>query len=217
MISRVYLPWVVLYLQGVTLCGSAVFRHLRLSSILINASEVDSSTRVSWMLLQCAAATAPTGSDRGRGVEATRKPNKAFYKTPLQLRWGTNVQRQEEYNVRSKFTFEVRNIQPPLYQPRHPHLINKESPNHSPIITEYNQSHSLSAKPKSMEHHTTSTPPLRKVLSPKLLSLYNLLGLTSVGWSSLKLSSRTAASVKFDSGSHVASSIGYPVHIVRYS
>ena len=72
----------------------------------------------------------------------------------------------------------------------------KGNPNHSPVITEYNQSRSLRAKRKSMEHHTTSTPPLRKVLSPKLLSLYNLLGLTSVGWSSLKLSSRTTASVK---------------------
>ena len=57
---------------------------LQLVTISVVASRVDSSTRVSWMLLQCAATTAPTGSDRGRGVEATRKPNKAFYKTPLQ-------------------------------------------------------------------------------------------------------------------------------------
>ena len=84
-------------------------------------------------------------------------------------------------------------------------------------ITEYNKSSSLHAKPKSQEHHSTSTPPPKKVLSSKLLLLYNLLGLTSVGWSSLRLSCRTAASVKLDSGSHVASSIGYPVHIVKYS
>ena len=61
-------------------CGSAVFRLF--FPILVVASGVDSSTRVSWILLQCAATTAATGSDRGRGVEATRNTNK-HYKTPF--------------------------------------------------------------------------------------------------------------------------------------
>ena len=57
---------------------------------------------------------------QGNQMNTTKPPYKSH-------RWGTNVQRQEEYNVRSKFTFEVRNIQPPLYQPRHPLLISKET------------------------------------------------------------------------------------------
>ena len=98
------------------------------------------------------------------------------------------------------------------------HYSSHRKPNHRTFITEYNESCKLRATPKSMKHHSTSTPPPLRKFCPQNDSVsHSLLGLTSVGWSSLRLSSRTAASVKLDSGSHVASSMGYPVHIVRYS
>ena len=134
---------------------------------------------------------------------------------------------------RSSSCSESRNVQPQSYPSRTP--INHLNGTRIIIypITEYNQSSSLHVNPVScsanpvycmpslslMEHYTTSTPPLRQVLSSKLICLFlhSLLGSTSVGWSSFRLASRTAASVKLDSGSQVASLIGYPVHIVKYS
>ena len=82
-------------------CGSVDFRHLRLSSTLIGASEVDSSTRVSWMLLRCAATTAPTGSDRGRGVGATRNQTILSTKPPYSADGGRT------YSLARKSTIHV--------------------------------------------------------------------------------------------------------------
>ena len=105
-------------------CGSVVFRHLQLSSTLIGASEVDNSTRVSWMLLRCAATTAPTGSDRGRGVETTRKPNQLL-QNPLTAQMGD--ERIHWQGRVSMSRSQVRNVQPLSYEPEYPLLISNET------------------------------------------------------------------------------------------
>ena len=105
-------------------CGSVAFRHLQLSSTLIGASEVDSSTRVSWMLLRCAATTAPTGSDRGRGVEATRNSHNTL-QNPLTAQMGD--ERIHWPGRVSMSRSQVRNVQPLSYEPEYPLLISNET------------------------------------------------------------------------------------------
>ena len=110
-------------------CGSAVFlsstatfanpcRHVQ--SRQLNSCELD-------VTLICSSDC--DDGLRSEGVESRQQGNQTnTTKPPYNIhRWGTNVHWQEEYNVGSKFTFKVRNVQPPLYQPGHPLLISKET------------------------------------------------------------------------------------------
>ena len=120
------------------------------SPILVVASRVDSSTRVSWMLLNAQKRLrrrAPIV-----GVESRQQGTQFnFYRTPLQhAQSGGERSLAGRVSSRSK----VRNVQPPSYEPEYPLLISRK-PNHRTVITEYNESCKLRATPKSMKHHST--------------------------------------------------------------
>ena len=109
---------------------------LRLLSIFVVASSVDSSTRVSWMLRQCLVTRRRRCLDRQARSRGNKEPKADLYKTPLQLRWGTNVLGKEECTI---VTFKVRNVQPLLNHPNTQSHV-QGNLNHILIITDYNKS-----------------------------------------------------------------------------
>ena len=188
-----------------TTCGSVDFRHLWLSSTIIGASEVDSSTRVSWMLLRCAATSASTGSNRGRGVEATRNHNNTL-QNPLTVQMG-----DERIHWLGRVSIHVlssqsRNVQPLSYEPEYSLLISSEtritvqSPSTEVLANRLigtcarcnplqNTTSPVHCVPR-LSHWSTIPqvlPPMNSFVLKTNFS-HNLLGLTSVGWSSLRLS-----------------------------
>ena len=170
-------------------------------------SRVDSSSQVSWMLLLSAVATATTCLDRKARSRGNKEPKLLYNKPPFTTYTARGTNSTGRKSKCSQFAFKS-GMSNHCHIIQDTHYSSHKEPESQSSHYNYNQSRPLHVKPKSLEHHSTSTPPFKKVLSSKLFPLYNFLGLTSVGWSSLRLFSRTAASVKLDSGSQVASSIG---------
>ena len=98
------------------------FLLLLLADLVVEVARVDSSTRLSWMLLQCLTAQASTGPETlGRGVETTRTLTHKCYRTPLQQDGGN----ERSLGRKSQTAFSVlcsqnRNVQPPSYHSGHP-------------------------------------------------------------------------------------------------
>ena len=97
----------------------------QLVTISVLTSGVDSSTRVSWMLLQCAFGDGDDSVPILRRGDETHTRTNNVYRTPFTITDGGRTLWQEEYQVR----VQNRNVQPLYFYhyPGHP-LINSIKP-----------------------------------------------------------------------------------------
>ena len=109
---------------------------LRLLSIFVVASSVDSSTRVSWMLRQCLVTRRRCYLDCQARSRGNKEPKQYSTKPPYSSDGGrTYSLARKSTNV----TFKVRNVQPLLNHPNTQSHV-QGNLNHILIITDYNKS-----------------------------------------------------------------------------